>query len=601
MNPQRQLRLTIAFTLGLLLALAPLAAFTQGQAVLRIVRSDSSEFPNMKVWVQANGTNNVPVPDLTAASFKLVESGSPVELVSVTPQSDADTQLSIGVALALDKSMSETVGGDTRLKMATRIVQKLIDQAASTDEIEIIGFSGDVKVGPDDVKERSFTSDKIALGAYLAGVANFNDSAVPTCAAVDKAVNTTANRTGQRAVLLIVAADDTTSTAGNLCTEVGGAASQRRIPVFVIGLNKALAAPELMKLTLDAERIRLVEKDDEWTPFLANLLTTLRRQYVIRYASKAPCDNGEYNLQVTFESKLGNASSFTAIKATPPETPAISLPLKQGQTVSRSLPITLTPQICAKNPVASTALMVDGNEVFRRDQAPFDLFVWDTTKYTGTHSLTARISDSTGKTGESKPVSVQVAGEPLSLALILFVIALVAMVLVFVFLMMRRRTFVPETVYDPGPIPASSGETSGRLVTPLVVPSTAPTPPADTRYTGGGSQAPSSPAKTVVLNRQEAPLAYLVVTKGSTSTQRFPLAAEATIGRDGQKNDVVLDDQSVSRDQAKVRLEGGQFYLYDLASTNPTVVNGRRVEGRHPLQNGDRITMGNVELVFKRV
>jgi pSer/pThr/pTyr-binding forkhead associated (FHA) protein len=80
----------------------------------------------------------------------------------------------------------------------------------------------------------------------------------------------------------------------------------------------------------------------------------------------------------------------------------------------------------------------------------------------------------------------------------------------------------------------------------------------------------------------------------------FALQKEVTaIGRDGTKNEIILDDTSVSREQAKVRLESGDFYIYDLASTNATRVNGDEIT-KHRLQDGDRITLGSVELVFKR-
>ena len=49
-----------------------------------------------------------------------------------------------------------------------------------------------------------------------------------------------------------------------------------------------------------------------------------------------------------------------------------------------------------------------------------------------------------------------------------------------------------------------------------------------------------------------------------------------------------------------VRVEGDDFYLYDLAATNPTQVNGQPIT-KHKLENGDRVLVGNTELVFKRV
>jgi hypothetical protein len=71
------------------------------------------------------------------------------------------------------------------------------------------------------------------------------------------------------------------------------------------------------------------------------------------------------------------------------------------------------------------------------------------------------------------------------------------------------------------------------------------------------------------------------------------------IGRDPQ-NDVVLDDRRVSRKHAEVRLRLGRYTLYDLQSTNGTYVNGRRVAEK-VLEDGDKISIGGLEIVFRSV
>ncbi len=66
-------------------------------------------------------------------------------------------------------------------------------------------------------------------------------------------------------------------------------------------------------------------------------------------------------------------------------------------------------------------------------------------------------------------------------------------------------------------------------------------------------------------------------------------------------NDIILEDDTVSRQHAKIKLEGNQWFIYDLAATNPTRVNGRSLQGRHPLVDGDRIQIGNTVFMFKQV
>jgi hypothetical protein len=79
----------------------------------------------------------------------------------------------------------------------------------------------------------------------------------------------------------------------------------------------------------------------------------------------------------------------------------------------------------------------------------------------------------------------------------------------------------------------------------------------------------------------------------SISVTRDPIV----IGR-LSTNDVVLSDPNVSRRHAELRREGGRWTLVDLGSTNGSVVNGKLVK-EHPLQDGDRLSFGKSELIFK--
>jgi hypothetical protein len=69
---------------------------------------------------------------------------------------------------------------------------------------------------------------------------------------------------------------------------------------------------------------------------------------------------------------------------------------------------------------------------------------------------------------------------------------------------------------------------------------------------------------------------------------------ELMIGRH-HSCDVVLGDLSVSRRHARLKFRDGRWVLQDLASTNGTLVNGRRV-GRCELRPGDRVLLGDERL-----
>jgi putative peptide zinc metalloprotease protein len=81
---------------------------------------------------------------------------------------------------------------------------------------------------------------------------------------------------------------------------------------------------------------------------------------------------------------------------------------------------------------------------------------------------------------------------------------------------------------------------------------------------------------------------------------RVPLSGAVTIGR-SRDNTVVLDDPSVSRRHARIRLaDDGEPLLEDAGSSFGTLVDGVRVTGPTKLRDGARIRLGDTELRLVR-
>jgi pSer/pThr/pTyr-binding forkhead associated (FHA) protein len=114
--------------------------------------------------------------------------------------------------------------------------------------------------------------------------------------------------------------------------------------------------------------------------------------------------------------------------------------------------------------------------------------------------------------------------------------------------------------------------------------------------------APRQPAVTMPVSQEPPPQAWLVVRQGPRVGAQFGLGMSRpnVIGRDPNKADILIDEDSVSREHARVRFENGQFILYDMASTGGTYVNGNMVQ-RQMLYDNDKIRLGRVELAFKKV
>jgi hypothetical protein len=89
-------------------------------------------------------------------------------------------------------------------------------------------------------------------------------------------------------------------------------------------------------------------------------------------------------------------------------------------------------------------------------------------------------------------------------------------------------------------------------------------------------------------------------------SERTPLQAydvnslAVKIGR-GDDMDIVIDNVSVSRRQARIQMTpGGEWIVEDLNSANGTFVNGERLTSPRPLSRGDEISFGKFSLFFDR-
>ena len=94
---------------------------------------------------------------------------------------------------------------------------------------------------------------------------------------------------------------------------------------------------------------------------------------------------------------------------------------------------------------------------------------------------------------------------------------------------------------------------------------------------------------TLTLVAERTPVkAYEVATLG------------VTIGR-GEDMDIVIDNASVSRRQARIEMvPTGEWVVEDLNSANGTFVNGQRLTARRTLARGDEISFGKFSLFFDR-
>jgi two-component system, cell cycle response regulator len=89
---------------------------------------------------------------------------------------------------------------------------------------------------------------------------------------------------------------------------------------------------------------------------------------------------------------------------------------------------------------------------------------------------------------------------------------------------------------------------------------------------------------------------YLLVLAGTSVGEMHPIAKEKTVMGRGDKVDVRLVDEGISREHAQLIQQGEKVILEDLGSTNGTFCNGTRVQ-RQPLNHGDKILLGSTTIL----
>ncbi len=85
-------------------------------------------------------------------------------------------------------------------------------------------------------------------------------------------------------------------------------------------------------------------------------------------------------------------------------------------------------------------------------------------------------------------------------------------------------------------------------------------------------------------------MAFLVLLNSDGTTTSFPFQETITLGS-RKDNDVAIALKGISRNHAKVQLEGEFYWVTDLDSTNFVFVNDEQVQ-KHKLSDGDTISLG---------
>jgi pSer/pThr/pTyr-binding forkhead associated (FHA) protein len=157
---------------------------------------------------------------------------------------------------------------------------------------------------------------------------------------------------------------------------------------------------------------------------------------------------------------------------------------------------------------------------------------------------------------------------------------------------------LPQPSPEPLPQPAPD------VYQPLPQPATGPISTPQPETPGPSEPHSSQPEEAPEIGAPQTGISprLIISLPGSTETYEFVLEREeTTIGHAGS-DDVLLDqDASTSRHHALLKHEDDHYVLYDQRSTNGVFVNGQKLadDTGYTLADGDQISIGNYELVFR--
>jgi hypothetical protein len=144
----------------------------------------------------------------------------------------------------------------------------------------------------------------------------------------------------------------------------------------------------------------------------------------------------------------------------------------------------------------------------------------------------------------------------------------------------------PRPGHAAGAVTRSAGPSDLTEPAPLPAPNFAP--PA----TGKRGKAPKPPRSAPRTKRGE--VTRLVVTEPRARRgSAFAIGDEITFGRAPTCTVSLPDDTFVSQLHARLFRRDGAVFADDLASTNGTFLNGRKLTSAEPLAKGDRLQIGS--------
>jgi VWFA-related protein len=598
----RCLRGILSLTLaGCILLSSVYQTGAQGTDVtVTVEEAEISSPPTIHLRVSVRDQNGVPIPDLTAEHFEIVEDGKAAyRPAAVDTESNPNAQVSLAIVI----DMYRTLGGEPieAAQQATRdLLTDLLDQPNDPDRAAFVGVRQGLSTDPADIDEAyevPFTNDRNAL----LNVINFlherieaSGPGTPLYDAVIKAIRMAdaTQPVGHRAVIVMTDGEDRGSVSED--SDTIQQASNARTPIFTVGLsNSGLDEQYLRRLAENTGgTYQTAKTPDDFSSLFSNVLSMLRTQYVLTYESSLPED--------------GQMHSVLVRVRTPTQLEGFH-------------------EYRIEMPVASVeGAEEEAEREVEEETAP--------TSEPSSLTPTPELEPEPEEEGGITVIGDWIQDNVLLAALAVGAVGLLFLALVIVVIIIRRRQTTAEDRrpleppsypsappadfdFEPGGMgPADAFGTDfadfGTRTAPPPVAAEAPAfgttpsppsavPPAPSPPVPQPGLRPSPADRTRIIERApKMPIVGLLIDRDHPSHRLDIAEPTLVIGR-SQESDLVVEHGTVSRQHATIKLEGERFYLYDMGSTNGTFVGEQQIREPIALEDGMTIRFGQKAFIFK--
>lgn len=280
-----------------LLLSSPVAA--QSPSSIAINHVDTTNFPEVRVYVTVSDAQGNPITGLDKGNFALFEGGTGTSIDNLSGQLDQ-----MFVVLMLDTSgsmLDPDPSGNLPINILKNAAASFVQSMAPQDVVAVYTFNERTSLRCD------FTTDRQAI---LTCINNINAEAKWTAlwdsgfVAVTKAAEIPR---GRRAVVLFTDGDDNVSKLR--VDDVVGKAKDSQIPVYTIAAGSQINARDLGRLALLTNAQSLTSQNFADLPRLFETLSKqLKSQYVLVYTSNAPEGRADLKVRVNFKGATQEAA-----------------------------------------------------------------------------------------------------------------------------------------------------------------------------------------------------------------------------------------------------------------------------------------------------